>query len=229
MAAKKENSMTVNLYCRRTGGRPPVNAPFSVSHDVNEDIDLGSGSETLSLYKHENIHLMGFKSTIKAGEHLIAAAAQIPSYFDEFPDAYRRQGPFCGILMTKIMVDFEKKSKTKIDPQSAFASFMDPSCKGKGSEDCPYYIQLSGESTRGKKERLSHFTFNGQVFFPLLMRAFTIAYFVADESSIRYNWDHPDYRGIKPPGGGLVAVNSPIRFDPTLGIFVTRNAELVDA
>ena len=229
MKKKKSNAgakplVTVNLYSRRAGRNLPSDMKVSLAHDASEDIILQQGTKrsTLSTFQHNGFRLMGIGSTVRENETLVAAPIQIPSFFEEMPGAMRANGAYSGIFLAKIKGSFSLgKSGKKSNPQkSALASFADPVCKGKGSHDCPY-LMLLGTS----KNEISHFTFNGQVFFPLLTRAFTIIYYAADESSEAYNWDHPNYSGIKDPNG-FVAVNGPICYDPVLGIFITRNASI---
>ena len=212
MSKKKADSFTVNLLTGRMAQRLPTRVKIEKRSDVND---------YLSIYHHEGLELMGVNSVIKNDEHLVAATIHLPSFFEEFSGGSKMA--YSGVFMAKISTAL-KKAKTKsgkgIGRGSSFWSFGEPECKGFGSHDCPHRIQLSPDN-----KELSHLTFNGQAFFPLLMRNFTVIYHVADVSSKDYNWDHAKYAG--PRESDFVAVDHPIVYDANLGLLVTRGAKLV--
>ncbi len=212
MSKKNTNSFAVNLYTGRMEKSAPTRIMIEKKATVND---------YLSLYHHEGLEMIGVSSVVKQDEHLVAATVHLPSYFEEFSTKIKTT--YSGIFMAKISTVL-KKAKTgsgkRIQKNSSFWSFGEVDCKGFGSHDCPHRVQLSPEN-----KKLSHLTFNGQAFFPLLMRNFTVIYNVADVSSKDHNWDHANYEG--PKGSDFVAVDHPIEYDANLGIFVTRGAKLV--
>lgn len=214
--SKIKKAFAVNLYTGRIGQSTSSPVMIEKRKDINE---------YLSLYHHENLELLGVNSLVKEGEFLVAATVHIPSFFEEF--SKKAKTAYSGLFMAKISTALNKTLKktnknkgNSYAKDSSFWSFNQAECKGYGSYDCPHRIQLSPMN-----QDLSHLTFNGQAFFPLLMRNFTIVYNVADVSSQEYNWDHSKYTG--PKESDFVAVDNPIEYDANLGLFVTRGARLI--
>lgn len=232
---KTGNKISVEIYTHRKEGRSGSCPALLVNDSTDYKLinTKNKRKSILNFYAHvegianQKVNLMGIKSTLSGisgpQPKLIATPIHIPAFFEETPVGKNgKKQSFTGIFLADINADFLTNKKKK--QSDAFTSFTDFECKKIGSHDCPHRIIL-GDLDTG----ISHFTFNGQVFFPLLTRGFVVIYYVADEGSKDFDWDYETFENGKNPdyGSGMVAVNSPIYFEPALGIFVTRNAKLM--
>jgi hypothetical protein len=110
-----------------------------------------------------------------------------------------------------------------------------PVCRKRGEFGCPLTLHIPKDAKLQQSRRrgdddevLGYFTFNGMRFYPFLMIDYTVCYFICDAGS-PYDWNrHPDGRVKKPweiyP---LVALDAPVSYDATLGIWATRSAHLM--
>jgi hypothetical protein len=91
-----------------------------------------------------------------------------------------------------------------------FNGIYDYEDKQYGQYGCPQRLSI------GPSEA---FTFNDMEFFPFMMRDLSVGYYVCDSGSSAYSW-----KGKKLYN---VALDAPLAYDATLGIYVTRGAHLV--
>lgn len=141
-----------------------------------------------------------FTGTLAQGKNFVLAHMQIPSFFDRANSALT---PITGLFLIDLGLGLE--------------NIVGNNDKGRGRQGCPTRVVLGAN--------LSFFYFNGMNFYPIMMRDFSIAYYVCDSDSKEYDWTKkhgPDFHKMF-----AVAVQSAITYDATLGIYVTRNADLV--
>jgi hypothetical protein len=80
-----------------------------------------------------------------------------------------------------------------------------------GSHGCPKLVPMEGTQ---------FFTFNRMRFYPFIMTDFTVGYYVKDSPP----QGRPDDNLLS----GKLAIDYPIQYDSTLGLYVTRGAHFVE-
>jgi hypothetical protein len=109
-------------------------------------------------------------------------------------------------------------------------------CKKRGEFGCPLLLQLppnprvtNTSRVPKPKEVLGYFTFNGMRFYPFIMIDFTVCYYVCDALG-PFDWNYHKNGKLKKAHEILpaIALKSPVSYEPTLGIWMTRSAELVE-
>ncbi len=201
--------MKIKLHYHRAQKLPIqkgiLTSPFEV--DVLPQGDLPNSrdpSKTLpiSLFKLQemaDLELYAFKdSIIKENEYLLANV-HLPNFFSEMDAS-----------LTGITGLFLVSLGDGID------NILDNSCKAIGRQGCPTRIVMGS---------MKAFRFNGMNFYPVMMRDFSIAFYVCDADSKQYDWQLK--HGTNFDKLFAVAVEFPIVFDATLGIYLTRGADLV--
>ncbi|HMJ70796.1 MAG TPA: hypothetical protein VK508_17965 [Cyclobacteriaceae bacterium] len=115
-----------------------------------------------------------------------------------------------------------------------------PGCKKRGEFGCPTLLELpsdfsliqtTGKKTNYKKAKgiLGSFTFNQMSFYPFLMIDYTVCYFACDAGG-SFDWNYRPDGTLKQRRNEFfpnVAIDAPVTYDATLGIYVTRSAHLV--
>lgn len=192
----------------------------------------------------------GFKDNIEPSDTVLAQRAPenlyclahmyIPPFFDELetqrevPPANRgnialdnvlEENGFLGLFILKLFRNYPK--------------FSQPACRKRGQFGCPELLHLPTEfslvqtaarkSNKNKQKGgvLGHFTFNGMNFYPFLMIDYTVCYYVCDAGGT-YDWNRRPDGTFKTPSEIFpnVAIDAPISYDATLGIYLTRAAHL---
>ena len=145
------------------------------------------------------IQLYAFKDTVKEGEEYLLANMHLPNFLAGMDP-----------LLTGINGLF------LISLGGGSGNVMDNSCKARGRQGCPTRILMGP---------IKSFYFNGMHFYPMMMRDFSVAYYICDADSKEYDWQLK--YGTEFDKLFAVAVDFPIVNDATLGIYQTRAAELV--
>ena len=137
--------------------------------------------------------------------HLVMASMTIPYYFDDMSGDGIKRDTIQGVFL----ISFGEN----IQNVSAFVN----DAKVFGPYGCPKRVLTT-------KRFKSFFSFNGMRFYPFVMPNFTTGYYICDAgdgSTIpRQAW--PEY-DEKEDG---VALDAPVVFDPTLGLYSTRSSHI---
>lgn len=157
-------------------------------------------SYKLKSYSSGPFQLLGFDTDgLKdPSEVKVLATMLIPKYFDQVVAL----GPgnaheIHGHVLISIGVEAQAKS------------FLED--RAHGSHGCPKLVEMGG--------MLRYFTFNTMRFYPFIMTDFTVGYYVRD----RFTPSNPEEDPMKQD----IAIDYPIQYDATLGLYVTRGAHFV--
>jgi hypothetical protein len=201
--------MKINLHYRRDQKLPSqkgiLTNPFEV--DVLPLGDLPNSkdpSKTLpiTLFKLQQmaaLELYAFKGSIAEGSDYLLANIHLPNFLREM-DA--NLTGIAGLFLVSL--------------GDGIDNILDNTCKAIGKHGCPTRIVMGP---------LKAFSFNGMNFYPIMMRDFSIAFYICDADSKEYDWQKK--HGTNFDKLFAVAVEYPIVFDATLGIYQTRGADLV--
>ncbi len=185
--------------------------PLPLALDIIPGSDRGTNC-WIKECTHKGFNFSYFDKTLEEGATLIAVPMILPGFFKEVGQDVRK----LFLLRTGIT-----EKECRVNKRYEFYIDM----LSKGAQGCPIPILLRpGESEsakKGKKYSRNYFTFNGMRFYPFLMREHTVGYYVCDEGATKYHWPkfHP-----KDPG---IALDYPVVYDATLGLFLTRGATYI--
>jgi len=165
--------------------------------DLLTDYDLAS-------YTLGDLDVFGFSDHITSAAHLVLVNMTIPAFFDQSV-VYGAKKEIHGLFMISLG-DSYPLTKDFVEDNAIIGQF-----------GCPKRVLLQS----GKK---SYFTWNKMRFYPFVMTDFSAGYYVCDDagsSSAGYLW--PDYNSETEKG---VALDYPVTYDPTLGLYITRAAHI---
>ena len=83
-----------------------------------------------------------------------------------------------------------------------------------GRFGCPKRIVIDTNSSK------DHFKFNRMRFYPFIMPDFTVGFYICDEGTPELHW--PPYT----PTERGVALDYPVTYEPTLGLYMTRSSHI---
>jgi hypothetical protein len=153
------------------------------------------------------VELYGFTGAMQENETYYMAQMPIKPYFKEVQPG---------------LTDFNALFLIYLGPYKTVKH--DRIDKARGQFGCPLRIVMDTQTTKEKRTPFTSFEFNGMNFYPFLLREFTVCYYVCDKHSREYDWKRK--YGDEFYNMYSVGVNHPIQYDATLGLFVTRSAEL---
>lgn len=182
-----------------TGPGPPINDPGNICE-----------------CSFAGIKFCHFKNTIKEGVTLMAVPMILPAFFKEIGQGKNKQDVRRLFLLRTGVTEKDCAPNKRKD------FFKDILVNG--PMGCPIPILMKPDhytDRNGKKCSPNFFTFNNNRFYPFLMREFTVGYYVCDENATKDHWPEFD---PKDPG---IALDYPLIYDATLGLFVTRGAHYV--
>lgn len=183
--------------------RSKMTLPYAASLQITPVEDVVLPEYSLRKYKYNDLILYGFEDQLKSDEFFVIAPMLIPNFFNEVPeDSLRRKTDIHGLFLISVGANDELAQNFGDD-------------HGRGREGCPYRVLHGGSK--------DYFTFNKMMFYPFLMNDFTIGYYVCDDkcgSKSDNAW--PPY-SIHEVG---IAVESPITYEATLGLYTTRSASI---
>lgn len=202
--------MKVNLHYRRP--QRDVLASSSPSTPINLDITQTQQGiprrraptqiipiSTFKITQLNGLEFYGFDGTIEEGGDYIIANMHIPNFLKQSDsDSTGLNGAFL------------------ISLGDGFPNILDSNCKAVGRQGCPSRILMGATKS---------FYFNGMNFYPFMMRDFSIGYYVCDADSLEYDWQKKHDTNFDKMF--MVALNQQVTFDATLGIYQTRDADLL--
>jgi hypothetical protein len=232
------------------------NEPYKVRLQAYNDHGCGVYSydatpldEGSDLRKILPFRFYGFKENIEPRDRDLARMAPdnlyclahmyVPPYFEQV----KAQKPVPPANKHKIKLDnvSDEKGFLGLFILKLFgnkANNSQPGCKRRGQFGCPTLLHLpkdislvqtsSPGSASLPKGILGCFTFNGMSFYPFLMIDYTVCYFACDTGGA-FDWNYRSNGKLKTRLDEFfpnVAVDSPITYDATLGIYITRSARL---
>ena len=154
----------------------------------------------LKSYSIGELDFYAFADHLKETSSIVISSMTIPAFFDQC------QQEIHGLFLFSLGETYTQAK-----------SFIDD--KGIGAWGCPKRLLLQP----GDK---GYYTFNNMRFYPFLMTDFTVGYYVCDNGNTpgyggpRYAW-----RDYVPEELG-VALDYPLTYDPTLGLYITRGAHI---
>lgn len=205
---------TINLYTRREDftrheGLQPVKPKPKISRGKP-----AIPAFDIYLYKLRGLSVYGFKYQIEdPNANFVLASMTIPAYFEEARVVNRKKVDTHGLFL----IDMGE------NPDDLKEFFED--VKIFGSYGCPKRVITSADD-KYKNASQEYFTFNRMRFYPFILPDFTVGYYACDDCGMGKNpqprnaW--PRYRRVEYG----VALDAPVTFDPTLGIYLTRAAHI---
>ncbi len=204
--AKKVLPTRVNVLFHPDGKVKPVTLEMETGPELPIN-DPGMICEC----SYEGIKFCHFENTLKDDVTLMAVPMILPGFFHGIGPDIRR----LFLLRTGVTESGRKKNKIT-------DFFLDKLAAGPHGCPTPILMNQSHYTDRnGKKYSYNFFTFNHMRFYPFLMREFVVGYYVCDENAKHLHW--PKFN----PGHVGIALDYPLAYDPTLGLFVTRGAHYV--
>lgn len=167
--------------------------------DVVPDTDLVE-EFGLRRYTFNGLSAFCFDDHLDTSSCMVFTNILIPGYFDQVPHEIQ------GLFLVNLGNSIHKVN-----------SFIED--KEIGSHGCPKRL-LTQPAEKG------YFTFNKMRFYPFIMTDFSIGYYVCDGKSAPNHqpplaW--PDYSEDEIG----IALDYPLTYDATLGIYLTRNARVI--
>ena len=191
----------VNVVFEPNPDLPPV--PFDLTLPASQPEGLIGGCE------YHRFMFSFFKGTIEKNVTLVAVPMILPAFFEEIGMKGNKKDVRKLFLL--------RTSATEGDHKSRIDFFND---KGLGPHGCPAAILVRTEANKDSESR-NYFSFNNMRFYPFLMRELTVGYYVCDEGATSCHW--PKYQ----KGDKGVALDYPVAYDATLGLFTTRGARYI--
>jgi hypothetical protein len=155
------------------------------------------------------LNFYAFKGSIeeankKDSGHLHMAHMHIPSYLSLMD---KNQTGICELFLLRVGGDLLGFTHDK----------------AKGQFGCPQRVLMNSTDQSLSTYGFHCFEFAGMHFYPFITREYVVCYYICDAGSKEYDWqEQRDFEKLF-----SVAVNHPITYDATLGLFVTRSAQLV--
>ena len=175
-----------------------INLDFGNSYLSDVEVDKRTTVNTL-ITKWESTNYVGFNFYTLEGVEIKDAS----KYFVitmEIPHYFLEEGHgFNGLFL------FEVKENPKL---INYRNVM----MGVGKHGCAKILNWGGYST---------FKFNHNYFLPFVLNDFTVAYYVCEERFYKEWVDNAEQ------GFTQVSIDQPITYDPLLGLYSTRSAELI--
>src|SRR5436190_6179125 len=165
----------------------PENTPgFEMDFNIPPSDMTIDGKVCQTQHRESGIRFSFFKGTIQEGASLVAAPLILPNYFRD-NDSTSVKG-FRKLFLLRTSAT-EGVSQKEIDVKRK--AFFDDEMMGTGPHGCPIRILRNlGQSEKGvdktgKTIRCSkdYYKFNGMRFYPFLLREYTVAFYVCDESA----------------------------------------------
>lgn len=204
------STLSINLHYRRkqeqTAKKGILTSPFKVDVTFLQDISLSTDSTKklpFSSFKTNllpDLEVYAFKDTIVDKGTYVLANIHVPNFFKETDPS---QTGITGLFLVSL--------------GDGLDNIFDNSCKAVGRYGCPTRVVMATAKPS--------FSFAGMNFYPIMMRDMSVAFYVCDEDSKKYDWKlkhGTDFEKLF-----AVALDQPVSFDPTLGIYLTRGADLV--
>ncbi|CAD5253813.1 MULTISPECIES: hypothetical protein [unclassified Imperialibacter] len=194
---------TINVYLKRNDlidRRPPVSLNITPSVDLIPRYGLKE-------YNLGNMSVLSFEDHILEGRHMVFTNMIIPAFFDQSPMAANGSKTEVHGLFLINLDNSGDKAKAFVEDKEI------------GPFGCPKRL-LTQEDDK------AYFTFNNQRFYPFIMTDFTVGYYVCDGKAATGSqpplaW--PDYSEYEIG----IALDSPLTYDATLGLFITRQARVI--
>jgi hypothetical protein len=199
-----DNAMqTVSIYFSKTDiedEKDPTPININETGDVLKDYNLKS-------YTCREFRFFGFADDLaNPKSELVLATMLIPKYFDQ--NALNKD--IHGLFVLSVGIKDPKPANQGLSAKA----FVDD--KTVGQFGCPRRILKQADEK-------SYFTFNNMRFYPFVNTDFTVGYYICDHSAgkrPRLAW--PNYEPIEDG----VALEYPVQFDATLGLYMTRASHI---
>jgi hypothetical protein len=202
---------TINLYTKkdRVTNRLPASAkpPISGGSAVIPEIDLYE-------YDLNGMPVYGFAYQINNPKANFALTPMtIPGYFREAPKVNGEGVDTHGLFLINLGEDLEQVIKFLQD-KLIF-----------GAYGCPKRILTSASNDAGEDIQV-FCNFNKMRFYPFILPDFSVGYYVCDGQN-RPDGSEPKgaWRPYDPKEHG-VALDAPVTYDPTLGLYITRASHI---
>lgn len=197
----------IKIHYKRKQELPTLKGILTTALDVTiENVgsiqERGGAASLLDIVKFvqlPQLECYALAGTVASGKNFVLAHMQIPSFFTVANPALT---PVTGLFLIDLGLGLE--------------NIVGNDDKGRGREGCPTRVLMGVRNC---------FAFNGMNFYPVMMRDFSIVYYVCDSASKEYDWVEKHASDFQKRFA--VAVQHTITYDATLGIYVTRNADLL--
>ncbi len=189
-------TININLHYEKPNLSTDPLSSRSISIAI-EEINMPSLPQGIQRYRYEKIFFYGFSQLVKEGSDVVLAHMLLPKYFEELRG---QSQDLHGLFLVGFLPSTDQAKKIV----GIMMDFM-----YHGPNGCPWLLNMPAISH-------NRFTFNNMSFHPFLMIDLTIGYYVCDQGG-RYDWDETNTLEA-------LAVDDPIVYDATLGLYVTRAA-----
>ncbi|MEQ8530348.1 MAG: hypothetical protein RIB86_00720 [Imperialibacter sp.] len=204
---------TIKLYAKKDDftSLPPKSTAISITetaavipaYDIHE-------------YNLAGLSIYGFSYQVNCVDSNLALASMtIPAYFEEARVVNGKRVDMHGLFLVN-MGDSAGYLKEFFEDKRIFGPF-----------GCPKRVLAkAGNGTGVSKE---YFTFNNMRFYPFILPDFTVGYYVCDGAvPPRGGEPRGAWRPYSPDEDG-VALDAPVTYDPTLGLYITRASHIEPA